>query len=185
MKKFGLLIIVLYLSVFANLNSQLYVGGGINYALPQSEFSDNNKDAIGINLQIDYRQYCKLWLGLRIDYTDFEPLTDTTVFYYSNITMLSPQIKYAPFTEGCYDNKFIPYLVGQLNISSISGTDNLSKIGLGAGMGIGFAYNFKIFDKCWMIELNSIYTYPNTIERAKDRSSISLINSAITLSVGL
>lgn len=185
MKRLSFLIVVLYLSMYAYSNSQLYVGGGVNYLMPDGDFADYNKDALGINLQIEYRQYCKLWLGLRFGYADLKSLADTTSFYFSNLSELTPQLKYAPFTDNCYDYKFIPYIIGQISISSLTGTDNLSKIGLGAGLGIGAAYNFKLMDRCWMIEINSIYSGPNSILSAEGRTSIGLINSAITLSVGL
>ncbi len=165
-----------------NLYSQIYVGGGVNYAMPMENFTDYNKNVIGYNIQLENRQFCKLWYGLRFNYTELEP-QDNQINYFKTISELTPQIKYAPFTSNCFDHKFIPYLYGNLSLSSITGTDELSKIGIGAGLGIGLAYNFKLFDSCWMIELNSIYSAPNTIYRADGRENLKLINSAITVSV--
>ncbi len=184
MKTINYVLIIVFFLLSSSLYSQLYIGGGINYLMPMEKFADYNKDAIGYNIQLENRQFCKLWYGLRINYTKFEP-QDEQIKYFETIAELTPQIKYAPFTNNCYDNKIIPYIYANLSISSITATDELSKIGIGAGIGIGIAFNFKLFQKCWMIELNSIYSAPNTIYRADAREKLNMINSGITLSIGL
>lgn len=60
-----------------------------------------------------------------------------------------------------------------------------SSIGLGGSIGLGLNYNFKLFKKCWMIELESLYYAPNSIERANQRGNLQSINVGLKLSMGL
>jgi len=156
---------------------------GVNYLIPTEKFKDANKNSIGIKLEVISKNYCRLWYGLRID--QFNLKKKNEISYYKKETLISPVVKYSPFVRDCFNNKFLPYIEGQINLSSISGTDNLSKLGVGGGLGLGLAYNFVIFKKCWMIDVQAIYSAPNFIHRADKRENLKSINCGLSLSVSL
>lgn len=184
MNRFFTIFIMIFALGFAKANSALYIGAGGNYLVPMGKFEDFNKESFGFKLEISNKNFCKLWYGLRLDYFSLKEQAKTLPHFKKEV-LISPVVKYAPFVEECYDNKLIPYLTGQLNISSISGTDELSQLGLGASAGLGFAYNFKLFGKCWMLEAEGLYSAPNTIYRDDDRLNLKSLNVGLSLSVSL
>lgn len=168
--------------------SNIYVGAGFSYLLPTSVMQDYNQDGIGLKLELSNKTYCKLWYGVRLDYLSLNKANDP-IRYYDRAISLNTFLKYAPFTDDCYDNKVIPYLQGMIGFSSITPnetfTNNGSNLALGGGLGLGLAYNFKLFKKCWMIEIDGLFYAPNSIERAKQRDNLQSFTVGLTLSMSL
>ncbi len=188
MKCKSLLLIAMLISAFSAplLKSQgIYYGLGGQYFIPTTNFDETNKECFGIKLEVIAKNYCKLWYGFRFDYLMLQEKDQLLTNYYDKAIYLSPEIKYAPFVKDCFDKKFIPYLQGMITFSSISGRDENSKFGIGAGLGIGFAYNFKLFDRCWMLDLDGLYSAPNAFYRDDKRNTLQSINVGLTLSVAL
>lgn len=169
------------------LKGQLYVGAGAEYLIPQDQLSEVNQESFGISIQLESKRYCNLWYGLRFDYLFLEKLEDlpADTDYFEDAFLISPELRWSFLGKDCYTGKFLPYLQGMVTISSIGGTDNLSRLGLGMGGGGGFAVGFTIFDLCWMFDLNAIYSAPNAIHRAEGRHNLQSINLSLNLSVGL
>lgn len=167
------------------LKSQIYFGLGPTYMMPQNNFKEVNKESIGLNIQLESRVYCKLWYGLRFDYHSLNKVDRIVPENFEEYLIVSPQIRYNLFGADCYTNKIIPYLQFLFNISSIKGTDERDRLGLGASGGLGFSYGFELFSKCWVLDLNGIYAAPNAILRADGRQNLQSINLSLTLSIGL
>ncbi len=184
MNRFIMLFLLLSVFCASESKSTLYVGAGGNYLTPLGEFKDFNKEGIGGRLEITNKNYCKLWYGLRFDYFSLKEAGELQPHFNKEI-LVSPVVKYAPFVANCYDNKLIPYVEAMLNLSSISGTDKFSQIGMGASAGIGLAYNFKLFSKCWMLEAEGLYSAPNVIYRDDGRANLKSLNVGLSLSVSL
>lgn len=163
----------------------IYYGIGGGYFMPQKTWSEVNKEAFGLKLEVTAKTYCKLWYGLRVDYFKLDKKEELTQNYFTNSLFISPEIKYAPFVKDCFDNKFIPYLQGMLTFSSITGTDEAPKLALGLAGGVGIAYNFKLFETCWMLDLDGLYSAPNGIFRANKRKNLQSILVSLTLSAAL
>lgn len=187
MKNF-LVISFIFFTFFINSYSKIYIGAGANYLIPLSDFKELNENSLGINLEIMNKNFCKLWYGLRFDYIPLEKKSEI-INNYERIIALSLSLKYAPFTEDCYDNKLIPFIAGNFGICSIKPNQFFinpgSSVALGGSIGIGLNYNFKLFRKCWMIELEGLYYAPNSIERASQRENLQSINVGLKLSMGL
>lgn len=181
---------ILFLLLFAASNSysKVYLGIGANYMLPVGVMQNYNQDGVGGKLELTNKTFCKLWYGIRFDYLSLTKSNDP-IRYYEKAISLNTFVKYAPFTDDCYDNKIIPFVQGLIGFSSISPgeylLDNGSNLGIGYGLGGGIAYNFKIFHKCWMIELDGLFYAPNSIERARQRDALQSFNVGLTLSMGL
>lgn len=184
MKKCILLLLLLLFLYPRNALGDIYYSLGGNYLIPLAKFSDKNKESLGFKLEIMNKNYCRLWYGLRFDYFKLQK-KEGVVDYYKKELLISPTIKYSPFVKNCYDWKLLPYAEVQLNISGISGTDERSQLGFGGGAGLGLAYNFKLFKKCWMIDLDAIYSAPNFIYRADKRDNLKSLNCGLSLSVSL
>lgn len=135
-------------------------------------------------MEVLNKEYCNLWYGIKFDYFQLKQ-KDQQYPYLENNLLVQPELKYAPFVNDCYDNKIIPYVQANLTFSSISSKDELSKLGFGYGGGVGFAYNFKMFDKCLMLDLDALYSLPNNIYKTQFRNKIETINVGLTLSVNL
>ncbi len=181
--------IILIILTFAFLNLQqsyanLYFGVGGSYNMPYNNLENYNENTTGFRFEIINKEYCNLWYGVKIDYFDLKP-KEQVFPYMENTLLIQPELKYAPFVEDCYDNKLIPYVQGNLTISSISGKDDLSKLGLGYGLGAGVCYNFKLFDKCFMLDLDGLYSLPNNIYKVENRMKIETINIGLTLSINI
>ncbi len=177
---------ILILAVFSPqmAKSNLYLGVGGSYLMPRTHYEENNKESMGFKLEVMQKNYCKLWYGLRFDYFSLKE-TDPLLPYYETEAKISPVVKWAPFTKNCYDWKLIPYLEGMFSVSSISGTDKLGKLGLGGAIGAGLSWNFKLFDHCWMLDADALYSAPNFIMRDDNRENLQSINVGLTLSIGL
>jgi len=166
----------------------VYIGAGLNYLMPDGAWGNYNQNSPGFKLEFANKNYCKLWYGIRFDYN---PLTKSNgvINTFEREVGLSAEVKFAPFTNDCYDNKIIPYIEGILGLSSINASDTFkntgSNLGFGGGVGVGFAYNFKILQKCWMLELDGLFFAPNSIIRDDNRDNLQGFNVGITLSVGL
>jgi len=183
-KKFVLLLFLLLFTFPRNALSDIYYSFGGVYLIPISKFSDKNKESFGAKFEIMNKNYCRLWYGLRFDYFSLQK-EKNEIDYYKKEFLISPTIKYSPFVKNCYDWKLLPYAEVQFNISGISGTDERSQLGLGGGAGLGLAYNFKLFKKCWMIDLDAVYSSPNFIYRADKRGNLKSLNCGLSLSVSL
>jgi len=183
-------LLITFVLILASISSYvrangLYLSIGPEYFLPQHNFDATNESSWGIKAEITGKKYCKLWYGLRLDYLSLKKKDESAQSFYNKALYLSPVVKWAPFTNNCYDNKLIPYLQGMLNLSIIDGNDDASQIGLGGALGVGLAYNFKMLNKCWMIEADGIYSAPNAFYRDEIRKTIQSINLALTLSMAL
>lgn len=185
-KRTLLLFSILLLSA-PGLFGQLYVGAGPEYIIPQDQLSKVNQESFAVNLHIESRMYCNLWFGMRFDYLFLEKadnlLEETN--YFEDAFLISPEIRWSFLGKDCYTGKFLPYIQGMCTISSIGGTDNLSRLGFGMGGGGGVALGFQLFELCWMADLNAIYAAPNAIARADGRHNLQSINLSLNLSVGL
>ncbi|MFP4528111.1 MAG: hypothetical protein ACLFQX_06145 [Candidatus Kapaibacterium sp.] len=187
-RKFLPFLIAVFLFVIPNAaSSQYYFGAGPVYLKPLGDMADINKAPIGVNLQIENRGWCRLWYGLRLDYYSFDPADelDPATDYFESALYISPGIRYNFLGSACRSYNWVPYGQALLNISSIGGTDEESRFGLGASAGAGIAYAFTLFDRCWMIDLNALYSAPNAIARAEDRDMIQSLNVGLTLSIRL
>lgn len=189
MKKwYGIIILfVLLFSANTKLSANYYLGLGGNYMLPSGEFSEINKAALGLNVQLESRAYCNWWFGMRIDYYQLDPVDDIAITqdYYENMLIFSPGFRYNFLGSDCKEYNFIPYGQIQIPFSSIGNTDETSRFGIGAIAGAGIAYSFQVFDLCWMIDLNARYVAPNIIYKDEARESLRYLDLSLTLSLRL
>jgi hypothetical protein len=166
-----------------------YVGIGGDYAVPLGNFSNTNTSSFGVNLQLEFRQICELWYGIRFDYIPFQK-QDTAFNYFKDAFYFSPNIKFNILGSmlhkgglGDYNYKFLPYIEALLTLSAIGGTDEENRLGLGAGLGAGFVYNFYLFGRCASIDLNAIYSSPNFILKSDKRKSLENLIISLSLSI--
>ncbi|MGA2298143.1 MAG: hypothetical protein ABSG15_11400, partial [FCB group bacterium] len=120
-QKFILRMIVVSILLYPSLSwSQIYLGLGPEYVLPVGSFANVNKSTIGVNLQLESRQICKYWYGLRLDYMSFTKSNNIVIGenYYKNAFYLSPTFRYNFVCSDCYKYTTIPYLQGMLTMSS-------------------------------------------------------------------
>lgn len=187
MKKFILLLAITFLfSSYNSFSQNLYGGIGGNYYLPLDDFSQVNENSIGFNLHLE-RRFCNIWYGLNIDYANFQPKGDIDISdeYVENMLTISPTVKYnylCLFRE-CNSFNWFPYVQMGLNISSITSTDDLGKLGVGVSPGFGLAYSFLLFKQCMMLDGNVQYMLPNAIYRDEDRANITTLKVGLNLSV--
>lgn len=176
---------LLFLYAPPELDSQIYFGLGPSYLMPQTNFKDANKESFGLNVQLESRVFCKLWYGLRFDYHSLTKVDEIVPEYFEEYILISPQVRYNFFGADCYTSKVIPYLQFLFNISSIKGTDERDRLGLGLSGGLGLSVGFELCTKCWLLDLNGNYAAPNAILRADGRQNLQSINISLTLSIGL
>ncbi len=188
MKKALFVAVLLVFLVSSNSYCNIYIGVGANYLFPIGSFKEYNQNSFGIRFELTNRNYCKLWYGFRFDYIPLER-NQSAVNYFERHIDFSGFLKFAPFTSNCYDYKLIPYIEGILNLSSISTNDGFpnagSNMGFGGGLGVGIAFNFKLFQKCWMLDLDGLFFAPNSILRDKNRNNLQSFNVGLTLSMCL
>ncbi len=180
------IIIILFIST-EKLKAQYYFGAGAVYKNPIGTMSDVNKPAFGINFQFESRQYCLWWFGLRVDYFSLQEAEDIEIgadSFESEFT-ISPGLRYNFLGEDCYKYDIVPYAQLLLRISSITGTDELDPLGLGAAAGVGAAFSFSFMNVCSMIDFNALYNSPNMILLNEDRDVLQSIDIALTLSFRL
>ncbi|MFA6571387.1 MAG: hypothetical protein WCT77_09135 [Bacteroidota bacterium] len=167
--------------------AQIYVGAGPEYVLPMGELNERNKSAIGVSVQLENRYICQFWYGIRFDYIPFDKKEGLLegLTYFKNGFYISPEFRYNFVGGDCRKYDWIPYAQGLLTLSSIGNTDEFSRLGVGGALGAGIAYSFSMFNLCWMLDLNAMYSAPNFLYRADGRSSLQSINVGLTLSVRL
>jgi hypothetical protein len=167
--------------------SLIYVGIGGDYIIPLAKLNDVNLETYGFNLQLESRNFCKLWYGLRFDYIWLDKKLPVKDDYYESMLLISPKVRYNFLSNNCtdYTGKIAPYLQGMLTISSIDGSDKKNLMGFGGAAGGGIALGFQLFKTCMMFDLNALYSAPNFIARASGRPSLQMINFNISLSMGL
>jgi len=187
MKRSIILIISIFILTVEFSAAQIYLGAGPEYIIPQDQLSNVNQESYGVTVQLESRRYCNLWYGLRFDYVFLEKLEDLPdgVNFFEDAFLISPELRWSFLGKDCFTGKLLPYIQGMLTISSIGGTDELNRLGLGMGGGAGVAIGFTLFDLCWMADLNAIYSAPNAFWRAEGRHNLQSINLSINLSVGL
>lgn len=164
-----------------------YVGIGATYINPMGSFSEVNNSGVGFTAIFESRKYCKYWYGLRLDYFSTDSLEgkQSSDHYFNRAIILSPEFRFNFIPDDCGKYDLTPYANALLSISSISNTDSLSTVGLGYGFGVGAAYSFTMFKKCWMLDLNALYGAPNALYSAERRKSMTSLNVGLSLSVGL
>lgn len=189
MKKNRIIITIIFFMLYFPflVYGRFFVGAGPNYAIPLSRFSELNKSALGFNIQIEDRGYCNLWYGVRIDYNAFDSAANLKANdnYFDKCLVFSPEMRYVFNKCESYNNNFMPYIQGELNISSINGKDEKGNLGLGASAGAGVIYGFTLFKRCWSLDLNVLYSAPNCLIRADGRPPLQFMNVSLTLGFGL
>lgn len=167
--------------------AQIYGGIGAGYIQPFSDFELINKSSISYIANIENRYYCKLWYGVKFEYSEFDPADALSpdLPYYNNILNISPQIRYNFLGLNCYDNVVFPYLQLGLTISSAGMTDNSSRLGLGALGGGGVSYGFSLFNTCLLLDANASYNMPNIILKDDLRTEIQYLHINLILNVKL
>jgi hypothetical protein len=181
-----ILIILVFLFAFSFKSSaQTYLGIGAGYVYPLAKFQEVNKPAYGYNVQLESRNFCKLWYGIRFDNYKFDKADSINLGYYKSFVLISPQIRYNLISCNSYRQKLIPYFQALFTISSISGLDDAQKLGLGGAAGGGLSYGFSISKACFLLDLNLLYRADNFIYRVETRPSLESATSSINLSVGI
>ena len=166
-------------------SAQVHLGVGGNYALPAGQFNKMNSDSPGISLLLESRKYCNLWYGIKLDYLFLEKNQQTDTTYFTNAFIFSPEFRYV-FTYGNCSNPGINfYAQGLLNISSIGGSDQANRLGLGGSLGAGASMPYVFLKKCWALDMNISYAAPNFIFRAENRMQIQYIMISLFMSIGL
>ncbi len=163
----------------------LWLGAGAGYIMPSGTFGEVSKPAAGFRAEIMLKKYCKLWCGLRAEYFSLSPKDELKPTYYDKSATLSCIVRWAPFVKNCFDHKLIPYLQICPEISSISANDKLSRAGLGAGLGAGVSWNFKLFGRCCALDLDGLYNASNFILKDEHRPSLKQTTVGLTLSTGI
>lgn len=180
-------LISIFLFSFLTAKSQMYVGAGLGINEPLSDYKEINKSSVFYILNLENRYYCKLWYGLKIEYSEPEKTADldTLTPFYRNITNITPNIRYNFLGLNCYENSLFPYLQAGLTISSIGKSDNSSRLGLGFLAGTGINYGFILFKRCFILDANISYNSPNIILRDDLRENIVYIHANLVLNIKL
>ncbi|MEI6090143.1 MAG: hypothetical protein WCR42_06810 [bacterium] len=182
-KKYILIILLFLFSVCYKSPAQTYFGAGVDYIYPLGKLNEVNKPAFGYNIQLESRNFCKLWYGLRLDYFSPNKVDSMNTSYYKNFILISPQVRYNFVNCNSYQRKLIPYIQALFTISSITGLDDAQKLGLGGAAGGGLSYGFSIGKTCFLLDLNVLYNADNFIYRVESRPSLESITGSINLSV--
>jgi len=184
-----LIALVIFIVLPYTLTSQWWAGIAGTYNMPTGDFKELNKSDYGLRVLAENRGWCALWYGFEYEYYKTSPIdslpSDTD--YFEKIYILSPILRYNLmdiFAE-CNEYNWVPYLKTGFDISLISGTDNESEFGLGITPGLGVAYTFHVFDKCWMIDGGLEYSMPNIFYKADDRKNINYLQFSLCLSMRL
>lgn len=133
---------------------------------------------------MESQKYCNLWYGLRLDYISYEKFPDAAD-YLEDAFMLSPEVRYVFNGGNCREETIRPYLQMMLNLSSIGATDKSNRLGIGGAAGGGLNMPFTVFNKCWSLDLNALYSVPNFIVRTEGRVYAQSLLLNISLNVGL
>ena len=187
--KYKVLLFAVVLTIFVsqNSNSQIYAGLGAGLIQPFSDFEEINKSTMSYIINLENRYYCRLWYGVKFEYSEFDPADglDTETPHYTNMLNITPQVRYNFLGLNCYDNVAFPYLQLGLMISSAGSTDNSSRLGLGALGGGGVSYGFNMFKTCFLLDANASYNLPNIILKDDVRTDIQYLHLNLTLNVKL
>ena len=99
-------------------------------------------------------------------------------------------VKWNPFVKNCYNDKLVPYIQGLLHFGFID--ENRAKMSrdnigmeVGAGVGAGIAYTFTWMQRCWMLDLDGVYSMPNIIIQDDAHASLKSLNFGLTIGVAL
>lgn len=188
MKQISLIVIILSAIFFPQISfSQIYGGIGAGYIQPFSAFEESNNAAMSYIVNIENRYYCRLWYGLKFEYSEFEPADaiEAGQPYYENMLNFTPQIRYNFLGLDCYDNVAFPYLQLGMTISSAGRTDNSSRLGLGFVGGGGVSYGFNLFKTCFILDANASYNMPNYFLKDELREDIQYLHLNLTINVKL
>jgi hypothetical protein len=172
--------------ITSNAYSKTFIGAGPNFLVPIGVLNFGNDKSFGVNLQVESRNYCTLWYGIRFDYYSLAKKNDIfyETKYYKDAFMFSPEVRYLFLGSDFYNGKILPYIQGMLHISSIGGSDEKSRLGLGAALGGGVAFGTTLFgNPCWLFDFNAVYSSPNCIYRDTGRPTLISINASFTISV--
>ena len=101
------------------------------------------------------------------------------------MVMFEPIFRYNFISNDQGSYGFIPYIKGGFNFGLIDNTDELSDLSLGGNIGAGIAYSFRLFEECWMIDLNGNYYGANTLYRKGSRELLETININFNISYRL
>ena len=174
--------VLLLLAIGSGASAQtLFMGLGPTYSIPQGTFDTTNKGSFGGTLVVGSRTYCHLWTGLRLGVTAYQPKTDSTELYYENAITISPEARWFPDLP----TSFPFYVQGMLTFSGIGGTDSASRVGFGAGAGIGYLLFYDSNCCGWFLDLYARYDIPNLFLRSDDRPALHAIVAGISFNLGL
>ena len=177
---FGLLLL-LVATVTAMGQKTTFIGVGPVYTLPLDTFGITNDNAIGGTLLYESRKYCQIWFGARLSYSAHRAKDQTLRVFYEDEVILAPEARYFPVEP----MKFPLYVIGNLQMSSISGTDSAAKAGLGGGGGLGYLLMYDN-DCCnWFLDFSARYQAPNLFLRSDRRPTLTSIVLALTFNISL
>lgn len=189
--KFKLIIFFSLSFVFSALSSPLYFSLGGSNLVPIGKFKEVNKPSLGFNFHLQDRTFCNLWYGLRVDFAKLDSLENVAVGtnYFASYFLLSPEIRYVFVLSGKnnYDDTFYIFLQGLLNYSSISRKQKVDENnnGLGGSAGAGLGFGFILFNLCWAVEFDALFSAPNFILKSDRRPTLTNYNFGLTLGVRL
>jgi len=177
---FGLLLLLLATTA-TRAQKTTFIGLGPTYTLPLDTFGITNGNAVGGTLLYESRKFCQIWFGLRLSYTRNVAKDDRTRFFYQDQIVLAPETRYF-FAE---PTTFPLYIVANVQMSSIAGTDSASRTGLGLAGGLGYLLIYEN-DCCnWFLDLSAQYQTPNLILRSELRPILSSIVLALTFNLSI
>lgn len=182
-----ILIIIFLILIVGSLHSQIYIGLGPTFSIPDGDFSELNNESIGFSINLESRAYCKLWYGFRIDrisYLEGDNLPIGTDFVESAFN-LSPNIRFNFLNSDCYDTHVFPYLQAGTTLSIIRTAENTEPFGWGAFGGAGMLIGFNFLDLCWSADFNASYNSPNWWLRDENRDVLNSINVGLIISIGI
>lgn len=188
---FKTVFLLFLLIVYSSNSSPFYLFLGGSNIIPIGKFKESNTTSLGMNISFQERSFCNLWYGLRIDVSRLDSLESAplnTNYFYSYL-LFSPELRYVFLfsEENKYDHTFYLFLQGLLHFSSITRKQVIdeSNLGLGASLGTGIGFCFKLFKTCWAVEIDGKYSAPNFILKSKQRPSLTNYNFSLTLGVNL
>ncbi len=188
---FKTVLLVFFLIVYPSFSSPFYLFLGGTNIIPTGKFKEINKTSLGFNISFQERSFCNLWYGFRIDVSRLDSLESVPINtnYFDSYLLFSPEIRYVFLLseKNKYDDTFYLFLQGLLHFSSITRRQEIdeSNLGVGASLGTGIGFCFKLFKTCWAVEIDGKYSAPNSILKSKQRPSLTNYNFSLTLGVNL
>ncbi|MFN3307479.1 MAG: hypothetical protein ACK42Z_09895 [Candidatus Kapaibacteriota bacterium] len=184
-------LVVFLLAVYSLSCSPFYLFLGGSNIIPTGKFKEIDKTSLGFHISFQERSFCNLWYGFRIDVSKLDSLESVPINtnYFDSYLLFSPEIRYVFLLSGNnkYDDTFYFFFQGLFHLSSITRKQEIdeSNLGLGASLGTGVGFCFKLFKTCWAIEIDGKYSAPNFILKSKQRPSLTNYNFSLTLGVNL